>query len=57
VEQKQRLQQMLFPHGVQLVDAAYRTTETSLIFYGLEAEVLRKKDLVAVPGIEPGFPD
>jgi hypothetical protein len=56
LEQKQRLQQVIFPRGVQFQDGVYRTAETSIIFYGLEAEVAQKEDLVAPTGVEPVFP-
>ncbi len=32
LEQEQRLQQVLFPGGVQFADGVYRTAETSIIF-------------------------
>ena len=35
LEQKQRLQQVLFPKGVLYADGAYRTQETSFLFKGL----------------------
>jgi site-specific DNA recombinase len=35
LEQKQRLQQVLFPQGVEYADGRYRTQETSLLFKGL----------------------
>ena len=35
LEQKQRLQQVLFPLGVEYADGLYRTQETSLLFKGL----------------------
>ena len=53
--QKQRLQQALFPGGVQFADGNYRTAQTSLIFYELEHQRERKEDLVALTGIEPVF--
>ena len=33
--QKQRLQQIIFPRGVAFKDGAYRTSETSMIFFEL----------------------
>jgi len=36
LEQKQRLQQMLFPQGIEYTDGVYRTQETSFLFRGLE---------------------
>ena len=35
LEQKQRLQQVLFPQGVEYADGLYRTQETSFLFKGL----------------------
>src|ERR1035441_2969426 len=35
LEQKQRLQQVLFPQGVEFADGLYRTQETSFLFKGL----------------------
>jgi hypothetical protein len=57
LEQKQRLQEVFFPHGVQFENGAYRTTETSMIFFELEEIPAQKEGLVALPGIEPGFED
>jgi len=37
LEQKQRLQQVLFPQGVEYADGVYRTQETSFLFKGLSA--------------------
>ena len=57
LDQKQRLQEVLFPRGVQFMEGAYRTAETSMVFFDLQKESTDKECLVAVPGIEPGFPD
>jgi hypothetical protein len=57
LEQKQRLQQVFFPRGVQFQDGAYRTAETSMIFFELEEISTQKESMVALPGIEPGFED
>jgi site-specific DNA recombinase len=57
LEQKQRLQEIFFPQGVQYENGAYRTTETSMIFFELEEIPAQKEGLVALPGIEPGFED
>jgi hypothetical protein len=54
-EQKQRLQQVLFPEGVSYSDGKYRTAVTCLLFSGMGANSGKKKGLVALPGIEPGF--
>jgi hypothetical protein len=55
LEQKQRLQEVFFPRGVQFENGAYRTAETSMIFLELEGISAPKEGLVALPGIEPGF--
>ena len=54
-DQKWRLQQTLFPDGVQFEDGEYRTVKTSLLFCHLGPEQPRKEDLVALTGIEPVF--
>ena len=36
LEQKQRLQQVLFPQAIEYADGVYRTQETSFLFKGLE---------------------
>jgi site-specific DNA recombinase len=55
LEQKQRLQQAIFPRGVQFEDGAYRTAETSMVFFELDATQFKNKGLVALTGIEPVF--
>ena len=57
LEQKQRLQQVLFPQGVTYKDGVYRTTATSPMFSMLEEATVGKAELVALPGIERGFED
>ena len=54
---KQRLQQVLFPEGMEYTDGGYRTTATCMLFNGLEVYESEKEELVALPGIEPGFED
>src|SRR5437764_8366906 len=54
-EQKQRLQQVLFPEGVTYSEGKYRTATTCLLFSGMQSSTLKKEGLVALPGIEPGF--
>ncbi len=54
-EQKQRLQQVLFPEGVTYSEGNYRTAATCLLFSGIETNAVKKSRLVALPGIEPGF--
>ncbi len=56
LEQKQRLQQVLFPRGVQFENGVYRTAETSMIFFELDAEQVKKESLVSPAGFEPAFP-
>ncbi|MBZ5533772.1 MAG: recombinase family protein [Acidobacteriia bacterium] len=55
VEQKQRLQQVLFPEGVTYSDGKYRTAVTCLLFNGMGTNKIKNERLVALPGIEPGF--
>jgi hypothetical protein len=45
LDQKQRLQQVLFPQGVEYADGIYRTQGTSFLFKGLE-KVEAEKDVV-----------
>jgi site-specific DNA recombinase len=54
-EQKQRLQQVLFPDGVTYSGGNYRTGVTCLLFSGMQTHEVKKEGLVALPGIEPGF--
>jgi site-specific DNA recombinase len=54
-EQKQRLQQVLFPDGVTYSDGNYRTNATCLLFSGVQRDSGKNECLVALPGIEPGF--
>lgn len=54
-EQKQRLQQVLFPEGVTYSEGTYRTAVTCLLFSGMETKTVQKEGLVALPGIEPAF--
>jgi site-specific DNA recombinase len=54
-EQKQRLQQVLFPVGVNYSEGKYRTAVTCLLFSGMGTTAVKKEGLVALPGIEPGF--
>jgi site-specific DNA recombinase len=53
--QKQRLQQAIFPRGVEFADGAYRTVETIMIFNSLNTDDVAKEGLVALTGIEPVF--
>lgn len=54
---KQRLQQVLFPQGVTYSEGCYRTTVTHSLFSILAEDIGDKEQLVALPGIEPGFED
>ena len=56
-DQKQRLQTLIFPKGVNFEDGIYRTTATSMIFFELEEISVEKESLVALTGIEPVFED
>jgi hypothetical protein len=56
LQQKQRLQPLFFPHGAQFENGAYRTAETSMIFFELEEIATPKEGLVALTGIEPVYP-
>ena len=53
--QKQRLQQVLFPEGVNYSEGKYRTAVTCLLFSGMQINKVENSGLVALPGIEPGF--
>jgi hypothetical protein len=48
--QKQRLQNVIFPQGVFFLDGVYRTTTTSRIFFELEGISLEKERLVVRDG-------
>jgi site-specific DNA recombinase len=55
VDEKQRLQQVIFPEALEYAEGDYRTTATCMFFNGLEIEQTEREALVALPGIEPGF--
>jgi site-specific DNA recombinase len=57
LDQKQRFQQVLFPERVEYTNGDYRITATCMLFNGLEPQEAEKEELVALPGIEPGFED
>ena len=57
LEQKQRLQAVLFPEGLTYGDGIYQTSVTSPMFNMIGISAEKKEDLVALPGIEPGFED
>lgn len=56
LEQKQRLQQVLFPEGVQFADGGFRTTATSLIFNLLQQPQPEKARMATPAGFEPALP-
>ena len=56
LEQKQRLQQVLFPEGVQFADGGFRTTATSLIFNLLQQPQPEKTRMATPAGFEPALP-
>ena len=57
LELRQRLQLVLFPDGVTYLERTYRTSVTNPMFNMLGEIVPAKEQLVALPGIEPGFED
>ena len=57
LDTKQRFQQVLFPEGAEYADGDYRISATCMLFNGLEPNEEGKAELVALPGIEPGFED
>jgi hypothetical protein len=54
-DQKQRLQNVLFPQGVTFAEGNYKTAETSLFFKLLQESKDKKTGLATLPGIEPGL--
>lgn len=50
LDHKQRLQQVLFPNGVEYSKGVYRTPKTSLLFSGLEIGKLASKELGSATG-------
>ena len=57
LEGKQRLQQILFPQGVTYANGSYGTSATNPLFNLLQEELGEPEQMVALPGIEPGFED
>ena len=55
IDQKQRLQRVLFPEGLTFEDGSYRTTTTCLLFSLLQSDDVKEEGLVALTGIEPVF--
>lgn len=54
---KQRLQQVLFPGGVEYANGIYRTQQTGFLLKNLEQVKGEEVELVALTGIEPVFED
>jgi len=50
LDQKQRLQQVLFPAGVEYADGIYRTQQTSLLFKGLMSETAMDESFGSATG-------
>jgi hypothetical protein len=46
-EQKQRLQQVLFPKDVNYLDGKFRTSATCLLFNGMQINEVKNSGLVA----------
>ncbi len=55
LEQKQRLQQVLFPRGIAYSNGQYRTAATNPMFNMLQQPTAESGQLVALTGIEPVF--
>ena len=53
LDQKQRLQKVLFPDGLSFGQGKFGTTRTSLLFKLLEAPTIEKTNLVSPTGFEP----
>jgi hypothetical protein len=56
LEQKQRLQQVLFPQGLEFADGVYRTQETSFLFKGLGAAALDNEVVGSADGNRTRIP-
>ena len=55
LDQKQRLQNVLFPEGVTFDGAGIGTTATCLAFKQLATFHAQKDGMASPPGFEPGF--
>ena len=55
-DQKQRLQKVLFPEGVQFEGGTIQTAVTCLVFNLLPEMEGEKFRMATLPGIEPGLP-
>ena len=53
LEQKQRLQQVLFPQGIRFSEGSFETPVTSLAFKYLQDNSSQKSNLVSPTGFEP----
>ena len=56
LDQKQRLQKVLFPEGLTFCEETFGTTKTSLIFNLLEAQEVPKANMASPAGFEPALP-
>ena len=56
LEQKQRLQRVLFPEGVTFADGGFGTTATCLIFNMLQQPQPQKTNMATPTGFEPVLP-
>ena len=56
LEQKQRLQQVLFPQGIEYADGVYRTQEKTFLFKGLEGVNHPKKVFGSADGNRTRIP-
>ncbi|MBM3859219.1 MAG: recombinase family protein [Verrucomicrobia bacterium] len=56
LEQKQRLQRVLFPAGVTFFESGFRTTATNLIFNLLQQPQPEKARMATPAGFEPALP-
>ncbi len=57
LEQKQRLQKVLFPRGVHFLNNEFGTAETCLLFNMIRQTDAEKTSLATPPGFEPGLSD
>ena len=55
-DQKQRLQNVLFPQGVTFTSGVFGTAVTWPFFKHLQKPDGQKSNLATLPGIEPGLP-
>ena len=55
LEGKRRISKLIFPDGIKCLKNGFGTAVTNSLFNMLGDESVPKNDLVALPGIEPGF--